>query len=53
VRVFVLDAASEDESAAIARAHGAEVETRSWTGFVNARRTFGFSNIGRRAFQPM
>jgi len=38
VRVFVLDAASEDESAAIARAHGAEVETRSWTGFVNARR---------------
>ena len=37
-RVFVLDAASQDATAAIARAHGAEVETRAWTGFVNARR---------------
>ncbi|MDB5069769.1 MAG: glycosyl transferase family 2 [Candidatus Eremiobacteraeota bacterium] len=38
VRVFVLDALSEDDTAAVARAHGAEVETRTWTGFVNARR---------------
>lgn len=38
VRVFVLDAASDDETVAVARAHGAEVETRPWTGFVNARR---------------
>ncbi len=38
VRVFVLDAASQDETVAIARAHGADVETRPWTGFVNARR---------------
>jgi glycosyltransferase involved in cell wall biosynthesis len=36
--VFVLDAASQDETVAVARAHGAEVETRPWTGFVNARR---------------
>jgi glycosyltransferase involved in cell wall biosynthesis len=38
VRVFVLDADSQDDTAAVARAHGAEVETRPWTGFVNARR---------------
>jgi hypothetical protein len=38
VRVFVLDAASDDQTAAVARAHGADVETRAWTGFVNARR---------------
>jgi glycosyltransferase involved in cell wall biosynthesis len=38
VHVFVLDAASQDDTAAVARAHGAEVETRPWTGFVNARR---------------
>ena len=38
VRVFVLDADSQDETAAVARAHGAQVETRPWTGFVNARR---------------
>jgi glycosyltransferase involved in cell wall biosynthesis len=36
--VFVLDAGSRDETVAIARAHGAEVETRRWAGFVNARR---------------
>jgi glycosyl transferase family 2 len=38
VRVFVLDADSQDDTAAVARAHGADVETRPWTGFVNARR---------------
>jgi glycosyltransferase involved in cell wall biosynthesis len=38
VRVFVLDAASQDDTVAVARAHGADVETRPWTGFVNARR---------------
>jgi glycosyltransferase involved in cell wall biosynthesis len=38
VRVFVLDAASQDDTANVARAQGAEVETRPWTGFVNARR---------------
>jgi hypothetical protein len=38
MHVFVLDADSRDQTAAIARAHGAEVETRPWTGFVNARR---------------
>ncbi len=38
MRVFVLDAASQDDTAAVARAHGADVETRAWTGFVNARR---------------
>jgi glycosyltransferase involved in cell wall biosynthesis len=38
VRVFVLDAESRDGTAAVARAHGAAVETRPWTGFVNARR---------------
>ena len=36
--MFVLDAASEDDTVAVARAHGAGVETRPWTGFVNARR---------------
>ncbi|HYW52428.1 MAG TPA: glycosyltransferase family 2 protein [Dongiaceae bacterium] len=38
VRVFVLDAVSEDDTVAVARAHGADVETRPWAGFVNARR---------------
>jgi hypothetical protein len=38
MRIFVLDAASVDDTAAVARAHGADVETRPWTGFVNARR---------------
>jgi glycosyltransferase involved in cell wall biosynthesis len=38
VRLFVLDADSKDDTAAVARAHGAEIETRPWTGFVNARR---------------
>ena len=36
--VFVLDAASVDDTVAVARAHGAEVETRAWNGFVSARR---------------
>jgi glycosyltransferase involved in cell wall biosynthesis len=38
VHVFVLDAESHDETAAIARAHGAQVERRPWEGFVAARR---------------
>lgn len=38
VPVFVLDAASRDDTAAVARALGADVETRPWAGFVNARR---------------
>lgn len=38
VRVYVLDAASLDDTVAVAREHGAEVETRLWAGFVNARR---------------
>ncbi len=38
MRVFVLDAASDDGTAEVARAHAAEVETRPWAGFVNARR---------------
>jgi glycosyltransferase involved in cell wall biosynthesis len=37
-RVFVLDALSTDDTVAVARAHGADVETRPWAGFVNARR---------------
>lgn len=37
-RVFVLDAESSDDTVAVARAHGAEVETRPWSGFVTARR---------------
>lgn len=36
-RVFVLDAESTDDTVAIARACGAEVESRPWTGFVDAR----------------
>jgi glycosyltransferase involved in cell wall biosynthesis len=36
--VFVLDAESADDTVAVARAHGAQVETRPWTGFVAARR---------------
>ncbi len=36
--VFVLDAASTDATAEIARAHGADVEVRPWRGFVDARR---------------
>jgi glycosyltransferase involved in cell wall biosynthesis len=38
VRAFVLDAESRDDTVAVARAHGAEVEVRPWAGFVNARR---------------
>ncbi len=38
VHVFVLDAASSDDTAGVARALGADVETRAWAGFVNARR---------------
>ena len=38
MRVYVLDAASLDDTVAIARDHGAEVEVRPWAGFVNARR---------------
>jgi glycosyltransferase involved in cell wall biosynthesis len=38
VNVFVLDAGSSDDTVAIARAHGARVETRRWMGFVSARR---------------
>jgi glycosyltransferase involved in cell wall biosynthesis len=37
-RLFVLDAESRDETVAVARAHGATVETRAWRGFVEARR---------------
>lgn len=35
--VFVLDAESTDDTVTIARAHGATVEVRAWTGFVAAR----------------
>jgi glycosyltransferase involved in cell wall biosynthesis len=45
VRVFVLDAESQDATAAVARAHGADVETRPWTGFVNARR-YALGRVG-------
>ena len=38
IRVYVLDAVSLDDTVAVARAHGADVETRLWGGFVNARR---------------
>ncbi|HYZ15589.1 MAG TPA: glycosyltransferase, partial [Candidatus Acidoferrum sp.] len=37
-RIFVLDAESRDDTVAVARAHGAQVETRRWGGFVDARR---------------
>lgn len=37
-QVFVLDAESTDDTVAVARAHGAEVDTRRWEGFVTARR---------------
>jgi glycosyltransferase involved in cell wall biosynthesis len=37
-RVFVLDAESDDGTAAIAQACGARVEVRAWTGYVDARR---------------
>jgi glycosyltransferase involved in cell wall biosynthesis len=36
--IYVLDAESVDPTAAIARAAGANVECRPWTGFVEARR---------------
>jgi glycosyltransferase involved in cell wall biosynthesis len=36
--VYVLDAESTDDTVAIARAHGAEVEVRPWRGFIDARR---------------
>ena len=38
MRTFVLDAESADDTVAVARAHGAHVETRPWSGFVAARR---------------
>ena len=38
IPVFVLDALSDDATAAIARATGATVEERVWTGYVDARR---------------
>jgi glycosyltransferase involved in cell wall biosynthesis len=38
VSVFVLDADSTDDTVAIAQAHGAVVERRAWSGFVDARR---------------
>jgi hypothetical protein len=37
-KVFVLDAESSDATAGVARACGAEVEVRAWTGYVDARR---------------
>lgn len=37
VAIFVLDAESNDETVALARAGGAEVEVRPWTGFAAAR----------------
>ncbi len=37
-RLFVLDADSTDDTVAIARAAGATVEQRAWTGFTDARR---------------
>ena len=37
-RLFVLDAASNDATVAIARAHGAAVEVRDWRGYLDARR---------------
>jgi glycosyltransferase involved in cell wall biosynthesis len=36
--VFVLDAESSDATADVARACGAQVEVRTWTGYVDARR---------------
>jgi hypothetical protein len=36
--LFVLDAESAVDTVAVARAHGARVETRAWNGFVAARR---------------
>ncbi len=38
MRTYVLDAESDDDTVAVARAHGAQVETRPWSGFVAARR---------------
>jgi hypothetical protein len=37
-RIFILDAESADATVAIARTAGAAVESRPWTGFVDARR---------------
>ncbi len=37
-RIFVLDAESTDATAEVARACGAQVEVRAWTGYVDARR---------------
>lgn len=37
-RIFVLDAESSDDTVAVASAHGAQVDTRRWEGFVTARR---------------
>jgi glycosyltransferase involved in cell wall biosynthesis len=38
VRVFVLDTGSRDATTALARERGAQVQTRRWAGFVDARR---------------
>jgi glycosyltransferase involved in cell wall biosynthesis len=35
---LVLDAESTDETVAVARAHGADVDVRAWNGYVDARR---------------
>ncbi len=37
-RIFVLDAESTDATAEVARACGAQVEVRAWSGYVDARR---------------
>jgi glycosyltransferase involved in cell wall biosynthesis len=42
--VLVLDAQSSDSTEAVARARGAEVIVREWTGFVEARR-FALGNV--------
>ncbi len=44
-RVFILDAESSDATVAIARAAGATVERRPWSGFVNARR-YALGRVG-------
>ena len=45
--VFVLDADSTDATAAIARAHGAQVEVRPWRGYIDARR-YALSRVATR-----
>jgi glycosyltransferase involved in cell wall biosynthesis len=44
-RVFVLDAESTDATVEIARACGAQVEVRPWTGYVDARR-YALGRVG-------